>query len=237
MAKSTKSIADEALGLKNDKRNMNKHKALMQCAKDRNERADAVINASKSKMCNYELPTPSQVEEVCKRISLGQSPAAICLGRGMPSVDVLLVWIHPDLDVYDEEGKKTLLNFSKQYRLAVKRRLELEIFDLFDVADTAVSKEDAPAVKLRVETRQWCIERMRAEEFAKPSRTLQPPDIKPEALASSLESAVMLIEKRRNERLAAESVAQIEAPSRTLSISSESIESIESTEVVQQGSH
>lgn len=143
--------------------------------------------------------TPSLIDDVCLRVALGQSLRDIGKLQGMPDTHSILCWLHPDESVEECCDNALLELFAERYKLALRRRMELDFDELIHIADEATNKDNAAAVKLRVQSRQWVLERVLASVFAQASRVVDE-DEDAEKEADKFEAMLRIVQSRREER-------------------------------------
>lgn len=81
-------------------------------------------------------------DEICDRISEGESLRDICAGKAMPNKSTVLRWMHVDDD------------FATKYARARELQADTIFEQMQDVADDG-NPEDVQRAKLRVSTMQW----------------------------------------------------------------------------------
>jgi hypothetical protein len=91
---------------------------------------------------------------ICTRLAEGESLRGICASDGMPARSTVARWV-----VEDTEG------FSAQYARAREMQAELLIDEIVEIADEAEDRENAPAIKVRVDTRIWAAGRLRPKVY------------------------------------------------------------------------
>lgn len=98
-------------------------------------------------------------DEICARLSNGQSLRAICTDPAMPHRATVLRWLHANPE------------FRSLYALAREAAADALAEEIVSIADRATGRDDVPAIKLRMEARMWVATRLRptAERRAEPA--------------------------------------------------------------------
>ena len=87
--------------------------------------------------------------EICRRLAEGESLKRICDSEGMPARSSVFLW----LQLYPD--------FSNKYRQARVWQADTHADASVDIADQAVDRDNAAAIKVRVDARIWVASRMR----------------------------------------------------------------------------
>ena len=88
-------------------------------------------------------------DEICARLSDGQSLRAICTDPAMPHRATVLRWLHANPE------------FRALYGLAREAAADTLAAEIVAIADRATGRDDVPAIKLRMEARMWVATRLR----------------------------------------------------------------------------
>jgi hypothetical protein len=103
-------------------------------------------------------PTPSTFEAIAAGIASGQSFAQVCSHPGMPHITTLWRWLRAK----QPDGSWTYPSLRSLIDEARQARPEAWAEQLIEIAD---GKGKVPRDKLRVQTRQWLLERLRPAEY------------------------------------------------------------------------
>jgi hypothetical protein len=92
-------------------------------------------------------------EQICKWVSEGRSLSTITKRPGMPCAHVIQSWLrrYPD--------------FHERYFYAKEEQADKFAEEIIDIADEATDKENAPAIKVRIEARMWVASRLRPRVY------------------------------------------------------------------------
>jgi hypothetical protein len=99
------------------------------------------------------LFTPELAAQICEMLAEGQSLRKICEAPEMPSRSSVLLWLRESPE------------FSSQYARAREACADLLAEDIIAIADEAKSKEDAPAIKVRVDARIWVASKLKPKVY------------------------------------------------------------------------
>ena len=125
-------------------------------------------------------------DEICRRLSLGETLRQICKTEGMPSHTTVWRWTEGQLDAPPE--------FANQYT-----RARIEGYDAMAeqsvlIADGAEGSEDVNRDRLRVDTRKWLLSKMLPKKYGDMTRFQHTgADGKPIELSMPLETARALL--------------------------------------------
>lgn len=97
--------------------------------------------------------TPEIANEICFRISLGDSVRTIVQDNDMPSSSTIFRWL------LDEDKKE----FWEQYEKARNIQAELMFEELLDIADD--KEADVMRSRLKVDTRKWYLSKVLPKKF------------------------------------------------------------------------
>ena len=97
--------------------------------------------------------TPQLADEICERISLGQSLVSICKDQHIPGMATIFRWLERDLD-----------GFVERYTRAREVQAETLLDELVGIADGA-SETDVRSTQLRVDTRKWAIAKLAPRKY------------------------------------------------------------------------
>lgn len=97
--------------------------------------------------------TKKLAEEICVRLSGGESLRAICRDQAMPNKATVMRWLQADRP-----------GFREMYELALEARAEGLADEIIDIADEA-DKDTAHAVKVRVDARKWVAARLLPKKY------------------------------------------------------------------------
>jgi len=110
-------------------------------------------------------------DDICARISAGESLRAVCRDDGMPAPSTFLLWVK------DDEA------LAEQYARAMEARADALFDEMFDIADDArndwmeklnrdgevvgeiLNKEAVMRSSLRVDVRKWALARMAPKKY------------------------------------------------------------------------
>lgn len=92
-------------------------------------------------------------DTICTRLAEGESLKRICDDPAMPARSSVFLWLqkHPE--------------FSDKYRQARLWQADTHADEIVDIADEAVDRDNAPAIKVRVDARIWVASRMRPRSY------------------------------------------------------------------------
>ena len=90
---------------------------------------------------------------ICDGIAIGMSLATICAPDDMPARSTVFLWLSEN---------REFLDFYTRAREAAADYLAEEIIG---IADQARDKEDAPAIKVRVEARMWVASKLKPRVY------------------------------------------------------------------------
>lgn len=94
----------------------------------------------------------SIADEICERLSEGESLRNICREKGMPSKAAVFRWL----------GK--FPEFSDQYARAREDQAENFADELINISDEA-TPENAQVAKLQIDTRKWVASKLKAKKY------------------------------------------------------------------------
>lgn len=116
------------------------------------------------------LYTRELADEICRRLSEGETLTSICSGPDMPSKAAVLLWVREDRD-----------GFSDRYAHARDLQLDGIADEMLDLADdarndwmerqsgdgtiTVVDHEHVTRTKLRIETRKWLLVKLKPQRY------------------------------------------------------------------------
>lgn len=115
--------------------------------------------------------TEAKAEEICRRISAGESLREVCRSQGMPSAGTVRGWV-----VEDRES------FSERYARACEQRAWLWAEELLDIVDDSsndyierrrqdgssyedFNSEAVQRSRLRADTRKWLLSKLLPKQF------------------------------------------------------------------------
>jgi len=98
------------------------------------------------------LYTPELANNICYRVSNGESLRSICKDSTMPAQSTIHLW------------KLAYPEFSEQYRQAYKLKIELEVDLLIDLVDNC-ALDEVPKVKEQVSIRKWSAKITEPEKY------------------------------------------------------------------------
>lgn len=122
-----------------------------------------------------ELYTPKLAAEICERLAIGETLTRICQDRHMPSRQTVTRWL-------TDESKT---DFLEKYSLARELQADHWADELIEIADdsagdwgkrddgegneqpSSVNHEHIQRSKVRIETRQWIIERLNPKKYGR----------------------------------------------------------------------
>ena len=97
--------------------------------------------------------TAETATEIAELLSDGMSLRTICAREGMPTRVTVFKWLRE----YPE--------FLSQYTHAREAAADGFAEDIIEIADTATNKEDAPAIKVRVDARIWVASKLKPKVY------------------------------------------------------------------------
>ena len=97
--------------------------------------------------------SPEIAARICDEISTGMSLVAICLPDDMPARSSVFLWLGQHRE------------FSDSYARAREAAADLLAEEIIGIADQARDKEDAPAIKVRVEARMWVASKLKPRVY------------------------------------------------------------------------
>lgn len=116
-------------------------------------------------MARPSIYTKRLADNICKRISLGESLLSICREDGMPNVDTVHTWI------LDGKHKEFSDNYAKARAIQAELMFD-EIVEIADKSDTVVksgaekkSSAYSQNQRLRVDTRKWYLSKVLPKKF------------------------------------------------------------------------
>ena len=110
--------------------------------------------------------TSQLANEICERISLGETLAGICRDRHMPPRTSILEWVRTNRD-----------GFADRYACARDRQLEHWADELVDISDDArndwmerngevqFNNENVQRSRLRIDTRKWLLCKLKPDKY------------------------------------------------------------------------
>ena len=98
------------------------------------------------------LYTPALADEICRRISEGESLRAICRDPGMPSDGTVRSWARDNND-----------GFAARYRAARELQLEFWSDQIVDIADQP--HLDPRDRQIRIDTRKWWMSKLAPRRY------------------------------------------------------------------------
>lgn len=98
--------------------------------------------------------TESLADMICQLLMDGNSLKSICEREDMPDKSTVYNWLHEN-----REG------FFDKYVRAREIQSEQMYDELVAIADSATGKNDADAVRVRVQARQWVLSKIQAKRF------------------------------------------------------------------------
>lgn len=96
--------------------------------------------------------TQEKADDICARISEGQSIRTICAADGMPDAKTLYSWIRKN----DE--------FLQQYARAKEEQADALVEQMLDIADGA-DGQDPARDRLRLDARKWIASKLKAKKY------------------------------------------------------------------------
>lgn len=90
---------------------------------------------------------------ICSELSEGRSLVTICLPADMPARSTVFLWLAANKD------------FSDMYARAREAAADWFAEELVAIADTATNKDDAPAIKVRIDARIWVASKLRPKVY------------------------------------------------------------------------
>lgn len=115
-------------------------------------------------------------DEICARMSAGESLLSICRDDHMPHRATVHGWLLATTEQEDGSYTKTFQNFYDKYALANELRAEFLFDETVDIADGTEAKVKAGAEKksgaiansqrLRVDTRKWYIGKVMPKKYS-----------------------------------------------------------------------
>lgn len=97
---------------------------------------------------------------ICRRLAEGETLMAICRGKGMPARRTVYDWLEAHAA------------FQARYRAAREQQLETWAEEIVELADTLAAEPDREQLartKLRIEVRQWLLQRLAGRSEAEPA--------------------------------------------------------------------
>lgn len=119
---------------------------------------------------HWSLKSPMLVEEICDRITKGESLTHICKDDRMPAIQTVMSWVAKDPD------------FRERYYAAKEAQADFFSEEIIDIADDSTSDimqgfdrkgkpipmvnyENVKRSELRIKARQWLMERVKFSRF------------------------------------------------------------------------
>lgn len=113
--------------------------------------------------------TTQLADEICRRMTEGESLRSICAGDDMPATSAVMRWVSEKPD------------FQEQYARAMEARADAIFDEMFDIADDgqndwmerngednegwSVNGEHVQRSKLRIDARKWALARMSPKKY------------------------------------------------------------------------
>lgn len=99
--------------------------------------------------------TTDIAERICDEIADGKSLRTICKSDEFPARRTVLYWLaNPDN-----------VAFVRQYERAREAAADCFAEDIIEIADQARNKDDAPAIKVRIDARIWAASKLRPKVY------------------------------------------------------------------------
>lgn len=97
--------------------------------------------------------SPELAQEICYRLSMGQSARHICRDDDMPVMSTLMKWLNePDKEWFSEQYAKAR-DYQGDYYAD-------EVVDLADELHEAADSNEIARARLRIDSRKWKVARM-----------------------------------------------------------------------------
>lgn len=104
-------------------------------------------------MSRPSIYTEKMAEDICRRISLGESARQICRDETMPVLSTVMLWLTQADKVF----------FSDQYDKARQWQADYYADEIVDIADELCVDADSNSIqraKLQIDSRKWKVSRM-----------------------------------------------------------------------------
>ena len=98
--------------------------------------------------------TKKLAQEICTRLSGGESLRAICRDEAMPNKATVMRWLQADRS-----------GFREMYELAREVQAECLADEIIDIADEAYDRDTAAGAKVRVDARKWVAARLLPKKY------------------------------------------------------------------------
>lgn len=97
--------------------------------------------------------TKAIADEICERLSEGESLRAICLGNDMPNKATVFRWLAGD------EA------FRDQYARAREAQADVLVDEMIDIADGKHGGEDVQRDRLSIDARKWAASKLKPKTY------------------------------------------------------------------------
>lgn len=104
--------------------------------------------------------TPSMAQDICKRLSEGQTLASICSRKGMPRYTTVNKW----LNEVNPDRTPRYPEFVDAYRKARQHQADYYLDDIIEIADRK-SLKATNRDRLRIDSRKWVMSRLNPEKY------------------------------------------------------------------------
>lgn len=142
--------------------------------------------------------------EICVRVAFGQSMRFICSMNHMPSYWCLCKWLYGPVSEESEHGQ-SISAFRLAYGEALAAQRELLADEMIPIADEAFDRDSAAAAKIKLQAREFKLERLDPKRWAAATRSIERETV--EDFANKMVEALEVIQKRKAERLGSASTA------------------------------
>ncbi len=147
-------------------------------------------------------------QEICVRVAFGQSLKFICNLEHMPTYWCLNKWLYGQYKEHTEHGGM-ITQFRAAYHEAQCAQRELLGDEMIPIADEAWDRDSAAAAKIKLQARQFKLERLDPKNWAAATRAIEDETV--ENFADKMVDALEIIAQRRAERELPEDSSQVVA--------------------------
>ena len=92
------------------------------------------------------------IEEICTRLTDGESLRKICRDEHMPAISTVMLWLTKDAEL------------SEQYARAKAEQADTIFQEVLDIADTATN-EDVNVARLKIDARKWMAGKLKPKVY------------------------------------------------------------------------
>lgn len=119
--------------------------------------------------------TPEAIEDICRRIALGDSLRTICADKEMPGLSTVCRAV-------SEDGE-----FRERYARAQVQRGENLMSELLELCDSPIKDNvDAQHRKLQIDTRKWVIAKMFPKKYGDKIENIHSGEVKLEKITRTV---------------------------------------------------